>query len=66
MKQLIAILRLLGVVSLIIAIILRVTEHYDACRLFIYITLGFFAMILFLQLYRFYIKNYLQKEELDN
>jgi len=66
MKQIIAILRLLGIISLVAFIILRITNYLSVAKVVLSISLGCFVIVILLQLYRYYIQNYFKKEDTRN
>jgi len=63
MKSIIAIMRLIGIIAFIAFIVLRITDNTNAANVIMFLSLGCFVIVILLQLYRFYIKNYWSKEE---
>ena len=67
MKQLIAILRLLGIISLAAFIILTMLNYSSLANIILVISINIFGLVVLLQLYRFYIGNYMKQEDIvDN
>ena len=67
MKQFIAILRLLGIISLAAFIILTMLNYSSLANIILVISINLFGLVVLLQLYRFYIGNYMKQEDIvDN
>ena len=63
MKQIIAIVRLLGIISLVAFIILQITNYVSVAKVVLFISMSCFVIVILLQLYRYYIQNYFRKED---
>jgi hypothetical protein len=65
MKQLIGILRLVGLATFISFIVSILLKYTQVANISIIVSISCFAVIILLQLYYFYIRNYLKKEKAD-
>ena len=62
MKQVIAVLRLIGIVCfLVFFIVLMGFQQLDAANVILFISVSCFVTVFLLQLYRFYIRTYFKK-----
>lgn len=62
MRQTIAFLRLGGIFSIVLFIISRMMDYLAMAKIMMYVSICCFAVVILLQLYRFYIQYYLNKD----